>query len=145
MYEIGQLPDRIRALPVIAVRVIAHTMGSFVPGGQLSENHWSIFLLVPNGSVRLNMTLRYPSTNVDIGALGISELEFQHSLSATASWDFGVAQDAAVWHFTNSIVMHGRQNYRMAENGVDCRWWMYVIFLIVSNARASNNDTLDSL
>lgn len=117
MYEIGHIPDSIRALPVIAVRVVAHTMGALTPGGQLSQNHWSIYLLVPTGSVRLNMTLRNTNTNVDTGALQISNHEYQRSMSATSYWDLGVAQNAAVWHFTNNVLINNRQNYRMAEWG----------------------------
>lgn len=43
-------------ITVTKVRVVTHTMGPVIPGGQLSQNHWSIYLLTPDaGSTRLNM------------------------------------------------------------------------------------------
>ncbi|KAF2865906.1 hypothetical protein BDV95DRAFT_242079 [Massariosphaeria phaeospora] len=36
-------------------RIVAHTMGPVMQGGQLSQNHWTIYMLTATGSVQLNM------------------------------------------------------------------------------------------
>ncbi|KAF1962872.1 hypothetical protein CC80DRAFT_487324 [Byssothecium circinans] len=128
-YAVDQVPNTYLSLPVSLVRVVCHTMGPVVPGGQLSQNHWSIYLVTQGGSVRINMTLQTPDSNDDTGVLQISFLPYELSTSATAYWDFQAAQNATVWHFTNNITAKRRQRYRMAENGVGCRYWIHVVIL----------------
>jgi hypothetical protein len=125
LVTIDQIPDAYRALPVRFVRVVCHTMGPVVQGGQLSQNHWSIYLVTQGGSVRLNMTLKDPHSKDNTGALQVSLLTYEITNSATAYWDFQPRANAAVWEFTNNIITKQRQRYIMAEHGVGCRFWMY--------------------
>jgi hypothetical protein len=126
-YAVDQVPNTYLSLPVRFVTVVCHTMGPVVPGGQLSQNHWSIYLVAQGESVRMNMTLRNANSNDDTGDLQVSYLSYDISNSATAYWDFQAAQNATVWHFVSNIITKRRQRYRMAEHGVGCRYWMYVV------------------
>lgn len=128
IYAVGHIPSTYLSLPVRFVRVVSHTMGPVVPGAQLSQNHWSIYLITQGGSIRINMTLQDPKSNDDTGAVQVSFHPYELSTSATAYWDFQPVQNITVEHFTNNIITNRRQNYRMAENGVGCRYWMYVSY-----------------
>lgn len=123
-YDIEHLPNNYLSSPVHLVRVVAHTMGPVAPGAQLSQNHWTMYLVIQGGSIRLDMTLRNPNSNDETGVLKVSYFEYDLSRSATAYWDFLAAQNATVEQFTNNIVTNRRQNYRMADNGVGCRYWV---------------------
>lgn len=122
----GQSDVQIPTLVVEKVRVVAHTMGPVTAGGQLSQNHWSIYLLTQGGgSVRLNMATN-PDPREDKGVFTVTRHAYDLTNSAVHCWDF-----LAIKHFTVGDVLRligrkGRQRYRMTSSGVGCRHWMYV-------------------
>ncbi len=72
---------------VTRVRVVAHLSQDV---GGISENHWSIYLLLAGGaSVRMNMTAEYGEAT---GTLVVNEFSYQLTSSALRHWDYDVAQ-----------------------------------------------------
>lgn len=122
----SQSNAQIAALVVEKVRVVAHTMGPVVPGGQLSQNHWSIYLLAQGGgSVRLNMATN-PDRREDKGVFTVTRHAYDLTNSAVRCWDFAAITRFTVGDVLRLIARKGRQRYRMTGNGVGCRHWMYV-------------------
>jgi len=124
-YSVDNVPQAITNLFVTHIRVVAHTMGPIAPGTQLSQNHWSIYLVHSNGSIRLNMQLQSPSTASNRGLLTVASYEYTTtSTSAVKSWDFAAVANVSVWLIIQLIRDHGRQNYDMTIDGAGCRHWM---------------------
>ncbi|RMZ80607.1 hypothetical protein DV738_g2543, partial [Chaetothyriales sp. CBS 135597] len=115
-------------LPVTKVRVVAHTLGPVIPGGQLSQNHWSIYLLNPDeGSVRLNMEW-IEGTVGDKGTFTVKRYSYALTMSAVQSFDYDVKSDIKVHSFLELIGQKRRQNYKMTPTGVGCRFWVLTVF-----------------
>lgn len=70
------------------------------------------------------MMLRSARSGSDDGFLQISTHTYNLSTSAIKYWDFGFADGVTVGHLIGLIGQYKRQKYRMAENGVGCRYWM---------------------
>lgn len=107
---------------VSTFRVVAHTIGPVVAGGQLSQNHWSIYLLTLTGSIQLNMELA--DTTINSGELKVKEHGYVKSNSAVKFWDVGAAPNIKAGWIRQLIQNKGRDRYYMDENGVGCRWWV---------------------
>ena len=106
---------------VIAVRIVAHSMGPVSEGGQLSQNHWSIYLLLQSGgSYRLNMTTN-PAPGQDEGIFETTENADDLTRSCVRYWDFDAVSGLTVAHVLGLIAQKGRQRYRMTGSGVGCR------------------------
>lgn len=121
-YEMAS--SNIPQIIVTKVRIVAHTMGPVAPGGQLSQNHWSIYLLSPDGgSVRLNMEW-VPGTADDKGKLSVTKHAYAHTTSAVKVFDYEVAKDSKVQAFLQTLRNKKRQNYKMTSTGVGCRFWV---------------------
>jgi hypothetical protein len=103
-------------------RIVAHTMGPVVPGGELSQNHWTIYMLTSTGSVQLNMQLA--NTDTDRGKLVVKEHAYISSNTAVQFWDIAACPNVRAGRVYDLILTKGRQNYNMAEGGVGCRWWV---------------------
>ena len=130
-YSINNVPQSITNLVVTSIRVVAHTMGPVALGAQLSQNHWSIYLVHSNGSVRINMELKDPAATSSRGLLTVTSYGYVSvSTSAVRSWDFATTNNLAVYYVLEAIRNKGRSNYDMAEGGVGCRYWMYVCHLM---------------
>ena len=100
----------IPTLVVETVRVVAHTMGPVVPGGQLSQNHWSIYLLIESGgSVRLNMTITGPSD--DTGKFSVTRHQYTETMSAVRYFDFATVNNITVGHILRVIQEKTRHRY----------------------------------
>lgn len=79
---------------VMSVRVVVHSMGAWP--NQMSDNHWSIYLLLGNdaGSVHLNMTAEDED---DVkGTLKLRSLAYSLTNSQIRYWDFEAAGDVSV-------------------------------------------------
>ena len=114
---------------IVKVRVVAHTMGPVVPGGQLSQNHWSIYLLSPDGgSVRFNMEWSPNNAQENKGKFTITKHAYADSNSAVRFFDYDVRSNVKVQDFLQILGHKKRQNYKMTSTGVGCRFWMYVCF-----------------
>lgn len=112
-------------ITVIKVRVVAHTMGPVIPGGQLSQNHWSFYLLsADGGSVRLNMEWVRGATD-DNGKFTVAKHAYAQTNSAVRYFDYDVASGTKVQSFLKTIREKKRHNYKMTPTGVGCRYWMY--------------------
>lgn len=108
---------------VETVRIIVHTTGP--AGPNISDNHWSIFLLLHNGeSVRVNMAAEPGYIN---GELRWSKHNYQLSTSAIRHWDFQVRKSVRVCDIASLLYRQGRHLYDMSGGGSGCRWWMYVM------------------
>ena len=125
-YKIENVPQAMRDLSVQGVRFVTHSMGPVRPEGQISYNHWTIFLLVQDGAIRLSMQNQDSNPNNNMGVLEISKLDYQTSRNATIYWDFPPMPSALVGHYLHNVYANGRHRYRMAEKGAGCRWWVYV-------------------
>ncbi|KAJ4525248.1 hypothetical protein HRR83_000924 [Exophiala dermatitidis] len=120
-------------------------MGPVVPGGQLSQNHWSIYLLGPDGgSVRLNMELS-PSVAGDKGRFTVTKHAYAHTTSAIQVFDYDVAQNTKVQSFLQVLGNKKRQNYKMTSTGVGCRFWVLTVIndwiqaKLITTANAAQN------
>ena len=104
------------------VRVVAHTAGPMGPNTPMSENHWSIYLLLADdgGSVRMNMRADPGNTT---GRLEWSILAYTHSTSALRYWDFLVVPNITVAYIAGLILNYGRDRYWMSGGGSGCRYW----------------------
>ena len=116
-----EVPPDHRAAWVPIVRVTVHTMGGVLPGAHISQNHWSIFLVTPPESVRVNMV--QPPEQVD-SLLHIKHLNFEHSHSAVVEWDFPTAPFVTVDRVISLLLGLRRERYQMTETGVGCRFWV---------------------
>ncbi|MCJ1440496.1 MAG: hypothetical protein MMC23_000980 [Stictis urceolatum] len=117
----------ISQINVIKLRVVAHTMGPVIPGGQVSQNHWSFYLLIPDGgSVRINMEWK-PDSPDDRGKLGIIKHTYAQTTSAVRTFDYDVHRNARVASFLQIIGNKRRQNYKMTPTGVGCRFWVITV------------------
>ena len=115
--------SEIPTLVVEMVRVVAHTMGAVVHGGQLSQNHWSIYLIVEGGgSVRLNMAITTPSD--DTGKFSVTRHQYTETQSAVRYFDFAAGDSITVGHVLCLIQDKARHRYRMTPTGVGCRHWV---------------------
>ena len=108
--------------PVKVARVIVHTIGAWT-SGTMSDNHWSIYLLLDNyKSVRMNM-------RAEVGdPKGILEwsptLAYVLSASAIQHWDYPVNSGVTVADVYKLIMGLRRDQYMMSGGGSGCRWWM---------------------
>lgn len=122
---VEQVPQNEKAKHVEKVRLTVHSLGPVAAGAELSQNHWSIELLISGGCIRLDMRPYAPDSQTDFrGVLQVSRLEYQLSQSSVTHLDFAVAGQWMVGHFTNTIIEKGRHRYMMTDTGVGCRHWM---------------------
>ena len=111
-------------ITVTKVRVVAHTMGPVVPGGQLSQNHWSFYLLSPDGgSVRLNMEWVQGSAD-EKGKFQVTKHAYAQTNSAVRFFDYDVPNGKKVQSFLKVVGDKKRHQYKMTATGVGCRHWV---------------------
>ncbi|KAF1955280.1 hypothetical protein CC80DRAFT_493202 [Byssothecium circinans] len=92
---------------------------------QLSDNHWSIYLLVENNrSVRLNMAAE---SGYLTGNLNIRPYDYALTTSSIKHWDYKTVPGLSVSHIVGMIYQKGRHLYNMSGGGSGCRYWVYVI------------------
>ena len=110
------------ARPVENARVVVHTLGAW-PNGTMSDNHWSIYLILKNNaaSVRINMRAEL---NDPKGILDWSNLGYILSTSAINHWDYSFNSGVTVAKVYNIIMGNHRDQYTMSGGGSGCRWWM---------------------
>lgn len=124
-YTVTDVAQDVTNLIVRNFRLVAHTMGPVAPGAVLSQNHWSIYLLHDDGSVRLNMILKDPRAASTRGKLEVTSYEYTTvSNSAVSHWDFAATNDLAVYWVIQLIIDNRRAEYDMNDRGVGCRHWM---------------------
>jgi hypothetical protein len=87
---------------VSTFRVVVHNIGPVAPGAAVSQNHWTIYLLIPTGSVQLNMKT---NTNASIsrGIFEVREHTYEQSNSAVRYFDLPAAQGALVDYVERKI------------------------------------------
>ncbi|KAH6696534.1 hypothetical protein BKA61DRAFT_249115 [Leptodontidium sp. MPI-SDFR-AT-0119] len=101
-------------------RVVAHV--SQVVGG-ISENHWSIYLLLQGGlSVRMNMRAGIID-DTDTGTLEFNEYTYQLTASALKYWDYEMVPKVTVKMVKDVIYYRGRDQYQFSGGGSGCRYW----------------------
>lgn len=107
--------------PVTYVRVVVHTLG--VAGPNTSDNHWSIYLLHPDGvsSTRINMRAEFDDPT---GILEWTKHGYIQTTSAIRYWDFPVAAGVTVLYFARVVYQLRRDRYEMSGGGSGCRWWV---------------------
>ncbi|KAI9816123.1 MAG: hypothetical protein M1832_005130 [Thelocarpon impressellum] len=120
------LSEAQKASTVQQYRLVVHTMGPVVPGAQLSQNHWSVFLITSWGSVRLHMLVRSSTSADNTGQLNVTAQSYQHSQSAIKEWDIEAALPATVENVLSLLYGNRRDQYLMTENGTGCRYWAWV-------------------
>ncbi|KAJ5330135.1 hypothetical protein N7452_010525 [Penicillium brevicompactum] len=109
---------------VTHVRVVVHTLGA--AGPNTSDNHWSIYLLHPDGisSTRINMKAVFDNTT---GILEWTRHGYTQTTSAVNHWDFPVAAGVTVLFFARLLYHLRRDRYQMSGGGSGCRWWVYTV------------------
>jgi hypothetical protein len=110
---------------VVTARVVVHNTGWLGPQTSMSDNHWSIYLLLADGkeSVRLNMRANYGDPQ---GILECSSLSYLYPNSALRSWDYRIQDGVTVGQVYQLLVCYRRHQYRMSGGGSGCRFWVYV-------------------
>ena len=119
----ASLTEEQRASLVQRFRLVVHTMGPVAPGAQLSQNHWSIFLITSWGSVRLHMLPRFPTSEDITGQLVVAALSYSHSHSAIREWDVAATLPVTVGEVLALLYGNKRDQYMMTANGTGCRYW----------------------
>lgn len=95
-------------------------MGPLMHGGAVSQNHWTIYLLVPGGSVQLNMkTNTAPDSRR--GIFEIRERAYVESNTAVRWFDLPAAPRVTVDSITREIRYQRWDICDMNEGGVGCR------------------------
>ncbi len=110
---------------VESVRVVVHTLGPW-PNGTMSDNHWSIYLILAknDGSVRMNMRAELDNPR---GTLEWSpNLPYTKTSSAIKYWDYTVNPGVKVANVYELVMVNGRNQYSMSAGGSGCRDWMCV-------------------
>lgn len=103
------------------VRVVVHTLGAW-PNGTMSDNHWSIYLLLTNStSVRMNMRAELDDPT---GHLEWSSLNYTLTNSAITHWDYQAKAGTTVRAIFHLIYQKHREKFTMSGGGSGCRWWM---------------------
>ncbi|KAF1918212.1 hypothetical protein BDU57DRAFT_191942 [Ampelomyces quisqualis] len=101
-------------------------MGPLIPGGILSLNHWSIFLLVPGGSVQLNMK-NSPDPHSNRGVFEIRDRAYDKPHSAVRMFDLPAKPGVTVDSVEREIRDRKWDQYDMNESGAGCRWWIRTV------------------
>lgn len=105
---------------VKTVRVVVHTAGA--AGPTISDNHWSIYLLLHGGgSVRINMRADPGYVN---GILEWKEHQYLLTSSAIRYWDYPVPGNVRVCDIARLLYAAKRQQYDMSGGGSGCRYWV---------------------
>lgn len=101
-------------------RVVAHLSQDL--GGGLSENHWSIYLLLEGGrrSVRMNMTADYGDPT---GRIEWTTYNYQLTTSTLQHWDYLLAAGVTVKTVRDLVLHYRRDRYRFSGGGSGCRYW----------------------
>lgn len=110
---------------VESARVVVHTTGWLGPPTPMSDNHWSVYLILLGGehSVRLNMRANYGDVQ---GILEFSSLPYAMPHSAVKYWDYQFLENIMVGQIYQHLIDHRRHHYRMSGGGSGCRFWVYV-------------------
>ncbi len=109
---------------VSCVRVMSHCSRDL--GGNVSENHWSIYLLLPHEqSIRMNMRA---TPGNPVGRLETSVRSNQLPDSALWYRDYFLAPGITVNNIYALVVatLH-RHRFRFSGGGSSCRHWWYVL------------------
>lgn len=105
---------------VSAIRVVVHTTGA--AGPTISDNHWSIYLLLRNGgSMRVNMRTDPGYVN---GILEWTELQYTLTNSSVRHWDYPVLGNVRVCDIARLLYGAKRNQYDMSGGGSGCRYWV---------------------
>jgi hypothetical protein len=119
-YNINNLPRAITFLNVETIRVVCHTTGA--RSEVSSNNHWTIYLVYPEGSLRLNM--RETSYSNKRGKLEITNYGYQTpSNSAVEYWDFPVITKPLAVHYIMELIRdYKRDLYEYRPSGMGCQF-----------------------
>ena len=105
---------------VKTIRVVVHTEGA--AGPTISDNHWSIYLLLHGGgSVRINMRAERGYVN---GILDWEENSYTLTNSALRHWDYPVTGNVTVRDIARLLYGAKRHQYDMSGGGSGCRYWV---------------------
>lgn len=105
---------------VQTIRIVVHTTGA--AGPTISDNHWSIYLLLHGGgSIRVNM--RADPGNIN-GILEWTEHAYTLSNSSVNYWDYPVAGNVRVCDIARLLYAAKRHQYDMSGGGSGCRYWV---------------------
>lgn len=110
------------ATAVKTIRLAAHRR---VRADGLSENHWSIYLLLEPGStanlsVRMNMVAEHGN---EAGELKYTAHAYTQSNSVIEYWDIDLASGVTVQMIQTLVQRLGRDRYLFSGGGSGCRFW----------------------
>ena len=91
---------------VNSVRIVVHTLGP--AGPTISDNHWSIYLLLAEGQGSVRMNMRADPGYVN-GTLSWTKQAYLLTQSAIRHWDISVTQGVQVCHIAHLLDQLGRQ------------------------------------
>ena len=106
---------------VLRFRVTVHTFGAY--SRDRSYNHWSIYLLLADGSSSVRANMRAEHEGYNNGLLEWSDLGYTQSTSEIRHWDFACKPNTEVKDMANCIYDKGREKYDLTA-GSGCRYWM---------------------
>jgi hypothetical protein len=106
---------------VTTVRVTVHTYGPKVDGA--SWNHWSIYLILADGSGSVRSNMRAEFEGYNNGLLEWSDCPYTETNSAIDHWDFVCKPGTSVQDIANIIYEKGRERYDL-KGGKGCRYWV---------------------
>jgi hypothetical protein len=104
---------------VTQARVVTHLSQDL--GDGVSENHWSIYLLLENGAaVRMNMAAEYGDPT---GRLEWTTYNYQLTNSALFYWDYNLTGGLTVKNVYDLVYHNRRDRYQFSGGGSGCRYW----------------------
>jgi hypothetical protein len=106
---------------VNAVRVVVHTYGPKIDSR--SWNHWSIYLILADGSGSVRSNMRAESEGYNNGLLEWSDCGYVQSNSNISHWDYQCKANTKVQDIAKVIYDKGRERYDLV-GGKGCRYWM---------------------
>jgi len=126
---------------VTQARVVVHTTGPLGPNTPMSDNHWSIYLLLAaGGSLRLNMRADWDEAAEawdTTGILDCSTHTYIQTNSCIEYWDYPVP-GISIGQICTLLWNKERDAYEMSGGGSGCRYWVYsIIWLLEDNRYAS--------
>ena len=111
------------ARPVKSFRVVVHTLGAW-PNRIMSDNHWSIYLLLKDNDRSVHMDMIAESDSPK-GILEWSpDLAYTLPHSAIQHWDYSFKSGVTVAKVYNLIMEKHRDQYSISGGGSGCRWWV---------------------
>jgi hypothetical protein len=126
------------------VRVSIQTHGSKDRDHYRSWNHWSIYLLLEDGTGAVRANMRTEDCHHDNGVLEWTDCHYTLHNSTLAKCDMPCQSNFRVCDIAGLIYDYRRHRYDF-NHGKGCRWWTYVVATDLARHWVVGTEKLDRL